>query len=155
PADETVYWEDVEPKVAGAVRARIAEYQKAGIVGVDLYLSCFGPALEEFARHWPLRRGQPRPAQTTRHRQAAGQPEPLDPCAVPPEDALDSARREVKRWRMERIIRAQRRAELDGLTQWFVLAWDAFRAPEFPYDEGLGLARVVGVDLDGEVIGRL
>jgi adenine-specific DNA methylase len=155
PADQTVYWEDVEPKVAEAVRSRIGDYQKAGIVGVDLYLSCFGPALEEFARHWPLRRGQPRPAQTARRRKASAEPEPLDPYAVTPEDALDSARREVKRWRMERIVRAQRRTELDGLTQWFVLAWDAFRAPQFPYDEGLGLARVVGVDLDGEVIGRL
>lgn len=155
PADETVYWEDVEPKVAEAVRARIADYQKAGITGVDLYLSCFGPALEEFARHWPLRRGQPRPAETTRQQRRVADLEPVDPYAVTPEDALDSARREVKRWRMEQLLRAQRRAALDGLTEWFVLAWDAFRAPEFPYDEGLHLARVVGVDLDGEVVGRL
>lgn len=154
--DEAVYWEDVEPKVAAAVRARIAEYQEAGIAGVDLYLSCFGPALEEFARHWPLRRGQPRPPEPARgKRRKAESAEPLDPYAVTPEDALDAARREVKHWRMERLLRAQRRAELDGLTEWFVLAWDAFRAPEFPYDEGLRLARVVGVDLDGEVIGRL
>jgi hypothetical protein len=34
-----------------------------------------------------------------------------------------------------------------------VLAWDAFKAPQFPYDEALRLARVCGVDLDAEVIG--
>ena len=55
-----VYWEDVEPRVAGAVRKRVAEFQDAGITGVDLYLASFGPALEEFSRDWPLRRGTPR-----------------------------------------------------------------------------------------------
>jgi putative DNA methylase len=50
-AGETTYWEDVEPLVAKAVRTRVEEFQKAGIVGVDLYLASFGPALEEFSRH--------------------------------------------------------------------------------------------------------
>ena len=56
----SVYWEDVEPGVARAVRSRVEEFQEAGIAGVDLYLASFGPALEEFSRHWPLRRGTPR-----------------------------------------------------------------------------------------------
>lgn len=155
PAGETEYWEDVEPRVAQAVRTRVEEFQKAGIAGVDLYLSCFGPALEEFARHWPLRRGQPRPDTGGRKRRGGEAAEPLDPYAVTPEDALDAARREVKRWRLERILRTQRKVELDGLTGWFVLAWDAFRAPVFPYDEALRLARVVGLDLDRDVIGHV
>lgn len=153
PVDETHYWEDVEPLVAKAVRARVEEFQKAGIGGVDLYLSCFGPALEEFARHWPMRRGQPRPVDGKKNAKAAA--EPLDPYAVSPEDALDAARREVKQWRLEKLLRTQRRTSLDAMSEWFVLAWDAFRAPAFPYDEGLRLARVVGVDLDGEIVGRL
>ncbi len=36
-----------------------------------------------------------------------------------------------------------------------MLAWDAFQAPQFPYDEALRLARVVGVDMDREIIGHL
>ena len=32
-------------------------FQDAGIRGVDLYLASFGPALEEFSRHWPVHRG--------------------------------------------------------------------------------------------------
>jgi hypothetical protein len=32
-----------------------------------------------------------------------------------------------------------------------VLAWDAFRAPRFPADEALKLARVVGLDFDQDV----
>jgi hypothetical protein len=41
------------------------------------------------------------------------------------------------------------------LTSFFVLAWDAFRAPVFPYDEALRLARAIGVDLDTQVVGVL
>lgn len=149
------YWEDVEPLVAQAVRGRVEEFQKAGIGGVDLYLACFGPALEEFSRHWPLKRGTPRPQpeQRRRRKQAEMFEEEWDPYAVTPEDALDAARREVKRWRLEQLGQRQARADLDPLTSFFVLAWDAFKAPVFPYDEALRLARAVGVDLDTQIVG--
>lgn len=155
--DEVVYWEDLEPQVRKAVRLRIKEFQDAGITGVDLYLSCFGPALEEFSRHWPLKRGQPRTLPKSRRRSSQSElfEEEWDPYAATPEDALDAARREVKNWRLEQLTQLKRQAELDPLTEWFVLAWDAFRAPQFPYDEALRLARVVGVDLDSDIIGRL
>ena len=68
----TIYWEDVEPLVAQAVRTRVAEFQKAGIGGVDLYLASFGPALEEFSRHWPLKRGTPRTKPESRAPSQAG-----------------------------------------------------------------------------------
>ena len=152
----TVYWEDVEPRVAGAVRKRVAEFQDAGITGVDLYLASFGPALEEFSRDWPLRRGTPRDKPKQRRRtQRAAYDEAWDPYAVTPEDALDVARREVKRWRLEQLTHLKADADLDPATAFFVLAWDAFRAPVFPYDEGLRLARAVGVDPDRDVVGRL
>ncbi|MEQ1897463.1 MAG: DUF1156 domain-containing protein [Vicinamibacterales bacterium] len=154
--DEPVYWEDVEPRVAKAVRARVEAHQAAGIGGVDLYLSCFGPALEEFAKHWPLKRGTPKVIPTRKRKaQESMFGEAADPYAVTPEDALDAARREVKQWRLEKLLRAKRQDDLDALTEWFVLAWDAFRAPVFPYDEGLRLARVVGVDLDSQVVGKV
>jgi putative DNA methylase len=154
---DTVYWEDVEPLVAQAVRARVKEFQEAGIAGVDLYLASFGPALEEFSKHWPLQRGTPRPIPEVRkrRRQAELFEEEWDPYAVTPEDALDAARREVKRWRLEQLTHLKANAELDPPTSWFVLAWDAFKAPVFAYDEALRLARAVGVDLDGDIVGRL
>jgi len=40
---------------------------------------------------------------------------------------------------------------MDPLTEWFVLAWDAFRAPRFPSDEAIKLARVVGLDFEKQV----
>ena len=157
PCEPNLYWEDIEPRVAGAVRERVAEFQKAGIAGVDLWLACFGPALEEFSRHWPLRRGTPREAPQERRR---GKAQPLleaewDPYAATPEDALDAARREVKRWRLEQLSSLKAGSDIDAPTAFFVMAWDAFRAPVFAYDEALQLARAVGVDLDREVVGWL
>jgi len=154
---EVPYWEDLEPKVRTAVRERIKDFQEAGIRGVDLYLSAFGPALEEFSRHWPVKRGTPRerPAELKRKKQLELFEEEFDPYVATPEDALDAARREVKRWRLEQLTNVQRRGELDPLTEWFVLSWDAFQAPQFPYDEALRLARVVGVDMDTQVINTL
>ena len=152
---ETRWWEDAEPLVAGAVRRRVEEFQKAGIGGVDLYLACFGPALEEFSRHWPLERRSPRAKPKQRKRQLDIFDEEWDPYATTPEDALDVARREVKRWRLEQLARMRSDDDLDPATAFFVLAWDAFKAPKFAYDEGLKLARAVGVNLDTDVVGRL
>ncbi len=146
-ADE-VYWEEVEPRVKEAVRLRVAEFQEAGIGGVDLYLASFGPALQVFSENWPLKRGRP----IQKPRELALFPdEEFDPYAVQPEDALDAARGEVKRWRMEQLATVKRKHHLDPLTEFFVLAWDAFKAPRFPVDEALKLARVVGLDFDQQV----
>ena len=150
------YWEDVEPRVAEAVHKRVEEFQQANISGVDLYLACFGPALEEFSRHWPLTRGTPRerpPAKLIR--QLSMLEAEWDPYAVTPEDALNAARREVKRWRLDRLTHRKAKGDVDAVTAFFVLAWDAFRAPVFAYDEALRLARAVGVDMDAQVAKRL
>jgi hypothetical protein len=161
PEDGVQYWEDLEPRVKAAVRQRIEQFQAGGIRGVDLCLSCFGPALEEFSLHWPIKRGQPKPIEEKTRKRGRAQltlEELLgedDPYSVSPEDALDAARREVKAWRMEKLTSGSRRAQLDPLTEWFVLAWDAFEAPQFPFDEALRLARVVGLDLDKDVVGVL
>ena len=159
---EVVYWEDVELRVEKAVRARIEAFQEAGIAGVDLYLASFGPALEEFSRHWPLKRGTPRerPEERRRRRQPALREDEWDPYAATPEDALDAARREVTRWRWEELTHRKADADLDPATldpatAFFVFAWDAFRAPVFSYDEALCLARAVGANLDGDIVGRL
>ena len=69
-AEQDLYWEDVEPRIAKAVRTRVKEFQAAGITGVDLYLASFGPALEEFSRHWPLKRGTPREIPEERRRRS-------------------------------------------------------------------------------------
>jgi len=154
--ENTLYWEDLELEITKIVRQRVAEFQGYGIKGVDLYLSCFGPALQVLSEHWPLMRTMPkaRPQAKGRGRQMELL-EDFDPYAVTPEDALDAARREVKRWRMESLLGSKRKTNLDPVTEWFVLAWDAFEAPQFPYDEALRLARVVGVNLDTDIVKKV
>jgi adenine-specific DNA methylase len=145
---EPGYWEEVEPTVRQAVRSKVREFQEAGMGGIDLYLACFGPALQVFTEAWPLTRGTARPQPKTKQRDLF---EEFDPYSVRPEDALEAARREVKQWRMEQLATVKRQHHLDALTEWYVLAWDAFRAPRFPADEALKLARVVGLDFDQDV----
>jgi len=154
---EITYWEDVEPRVRTVVRERVETFQKSGIRGVDLCLSCFGPALEVFSENWPMRRGRavqrPEPARGTHLRLT--EDEDWDPYAVRPEDALMAARTAVKQWRLAKLSSVKRQAHLDPVTEFFVMAWDAFRAPRFPADEALKLARVVGVSFDQQLRDRI
>jgi putative DNA methylase len=154
--EETLYWEDLEPRITASVRAKVAEFQNYGIRGVDLYLACFGPALQVLSEHWPLTRGTPKPRPTTGKKSKQTELfDDFDPYSVTPEDALTAARVEVKRWRLETILGTKRKTNLDPITEWFVLAWDTFKAPKFPYDEALRLARVVGVDLDKDIVRKI
>lgn len=154
---EVTYWEDVEPKVVEVVRKRVAQFQEEGIGGVDLYLSCFGPALQVFSEYWPMKRGRAnqKPAPARGAQLQLIEDEEWDPYAVRPEDALMAARRAVKDWRMEQLATVKRQAHLDPVSEFFVLAWDAFKAPEFPADEALKLARVVGVNFDEQLRGKV
>jgi adenine-specific DNA methylase len=157
PEPVTTYWEEVEPKVTGVVRKRVREFQDAGIGGVDLYLACFGPALQVFSEHWPMIRGRaaqkPMPAKGAQFKML--EDEEWDPYAVRPEDALMAARSAVKQWRLEQLSSVPRKSQIDPVTEWFVLAWDAFKSPQFPADEALKLARVVGVNFDEKLRGKV
>ncbi|MBQ9405256.1 MAG: DUF1156 domain-containing protein [Desulfovibrio sp.] len=148
---EMVFWEDLEPQVTQAVLKRVETFRKAGISGIDLYLACFGPALEVFSRHWPVKRGTPRPSPKVSGQSSLLEPE-FDPYATTPEDVLTTARAAVKGWIVRQIMQSDRQAQLDPLLEWYVLAWHTFRVPQFPYDEALNLARVVGLDLDRNII---
>jgi len=153
----TTYWEDVEPQVVEVVRSRVEEFEAAGMKGVDLYLSCFGPALQVFSEHWPMIRGRaaqkPRPARGAQL--SLLEDEEWNPYAVRPEDALMSARAAVKDWRIQRIGKLPRKEHLDPVTEFFVLAWDAYGNAVFPADEALKLARVVGVNFDEQLRGKV
>ncbi len=97
-----------------------------------------------------MRRGRARTEQPGRQKRLF---DTRDPYKVRAEDALEAARREVKNWRMQQLATVRRRHHLDALTEWYVLAWDAFEAPRFPSNEALNLARVVGLDFDKQVKG--
>lgn len=155
-SDEVIFWEDLEPTVRTKVRDQIEAYRKAGIRGIDLYLASFGPALEVFSSKWPVKRASPKDvAKADKKGQKDLEFDKADPYAVMPEDVLLVARREVTEWRLAQLSSMARHAHLDPLTEFFVLAWDAFEAPAFDYDEALQLARVVGLDLDKDICGKI
>jgi len=45
-----------------------------------------------------------------------------------------------------------RTIEFDPVTDWYLMAWDAFRAQEFPADEARKLALALGLDLEKDLI---
>ena len=137
PADgEPAWWDDLAPRVREEVRRSAERFRAEGVEGVDLYISTFGPALSVISRHWPVLTSEVDPD--------TGQPRPLRP-----EEALELARREVAELRRGKLSGGS--AQFDPITDWYLLAWDSFRAGEFPYDEARKLALALGTDLDREI----
>lgn len=97
--------------------------EENGIIGIDLYLSAFGPALNVFSRSHPI----------------------LDSSGeeVRPELAFAEARKAIANYRFRKLVQTDT-AGFDPLTQWYLLAWDAFKAREFPFDEARQLALAIG-----------
>lgn len=135
---EPVWWDDIKETVRATARTKAAEFADQGMHGVDLYISTFGPALSIISEHWPVL--------TSEIDEKTGQPRPLRP-----EIALDLAREEVIRLRKEGLL-AGRDVHFDPVTDWTLMAWDAFAAVEFPYDEARKLAIALGVDMDKTIM---
>jgi adenine-specific DNA methylase len=135
---EPVWWEDIQGQVRTAARDKARAYMDQGMRGVDLYISTFGPTLSVISEHWPVLTSEIDPK--------SGQPKPLRP-----DTALDLAREEVIRLRKEGLLEG-RNVQFDPVTDWYVMAWDAFGAEEFPYDEARKLAIALGLELDSYVM---
>ncbi|SHE31120.1 Adenine-specific DNA methylase, contains a Zn-ribbon domain [Desulforamulus putei DSM 12395] len=121
------WWEDILPEVRRTALQKVQEFMAADITGVDLYLATFGPVLGVLSRHWPVQ-------------DRSGE-------AISPDKALDEARRVVTDYRVQSLLQG-RRGRFDPVTRWYILAWDIYQAPQFPFDEGHKLALSVGVDID-------
>jgi adenine-specific DNA methylase/very-short-patch-repair endonuclease len=123
PNSGSAWWDDLRPELANLVEQRAPEFEANDISGIDLYLSAFGPALNVFSRAWPV----------------------LDSSGeeMRPEVAFGEARKAIANYRFRKLLQTDT-AGFDPLTQWYILAWDAFRAREFPFDEARQLALAVG-----------
>jgi putative DNA methylase len=136
---EPIWWDDIQNRVRETARQKAEEFAEQGISGVDLYISTFGPTLSIISEHWPVLTSEVDPK--------TGQPKPLRP-----ETALDLAREEVIRLRKEGLLLG-REIQFDPVTDWYLMAWDAFGAEQFPYDEARKLAIALGVELDQFIMG--
>ncbi|MEG5062755.1 DUF1156 domain-containing protein [Microcoleus sp. B3-A4] len=123
PNAAQAWWDDLRPEVANLVEQRAPEFEANKIKGINLYLSAFGPALNVFSRSYPI----------------------LDSSGeeVRPEVAFAEARKAIANYRFRKLAQTDT-AGFDALTQWYFLAWDAFGAVEFPFDEARQLALAVG-----------
>jgi adenine-specific DNA methylase len=123
PNAAQAWWDDLRPEVSNLVEQRAPEFEANDITGIDLYLSAFGPALNVFSRSYPI----------------------LDSVGeeVRPEVAFAEARKAIASYRFRKLVQTDT-IGFDTLTQWYLLAWDAFKAREFPFDEARQLALAVG-----------
>ncbi len=135
---DTVWWDDLKGKVRETARQKAAEFEKQGIRGVDLYISTFGPVLSIISENWPVLTSET-------------DPKTGDPLPLKPGEALDLAREEVVNLRKQGLLLG-RSVEFDPITDWYLMAWDAFRAQEFPADEARKLALALGLDLERDII---
>ncbi|HYY43593.1 MAG TPA: DUF1156 domain-containing protein, partial [Actinomycetota bacterium] len=126
--EDRPFFEDLEPEVRAAARRALEDFSQAGIDGVDLLLSTYGPALSVISSRWPVYSSEADEQGRAR--------------LLRPEQALEAARGEVMRLRRQRLI--GKPVQLDSYTDFALLAWDTFRAAEFPYDEARRLALAVG-----------
>ena len=134
---EPVWWDDLIGEVRRVARESAERFRAEGVEGVDLYISTFGPALSVISRQWPVLTSEVNP-------------ETGEPRQLRPEEALNLARREVADMRLRGML-SGRKVEFDPVTDWYLLAWDSFRAVAFPYDDARKLAFALGIDLDRDL----
>ena len=123
-----VYLDDVEADIRAAAAAALERSYAAGLSGVDLLLSTYGPALSVLSSHWPVHAAEADADGSSR--------------LLRPEEALDVARAEVTR--RQRAGLAGREIDFDPITDFALLAWGTFCAREFPFDEARRLALATG-----------
>ena len=138
PSKEPVWWDDLKNKVRETASTKAEEFEKQGMRGVDLYISTFGPTLSIISEHWPVLTGDVDPK--------TGQPKPLRP-----DMALDLAREEVVNLRKRGLLLG-RAVQFDQVTDWYLMAWDAFRAEQFPADEARKLAIALGLNIEDDLV---
>ena len=135
-----VWWDDLRGEVRRVARERAEEFAAQGVTGVDLYISTFGPVLSVISQQWPVL--------TSQVDEATGEPLPLRP-----ETALDLAREEVVALRRKGLLLGQE-VEFDPVTDWYLMAWDTFKAAQFPADEARKLAIALGLDVERDLVQR-
>lgn len=138
PESDPVWWDDIRGQVRRVAREKAEEFAAQGISGVDLYISTFGPALSVISENWPVL--------TSEVDEKTGEPKPLQP-----ETVLDLAREEVIALRKRGLLLG-REVQFDPITDWYIMAWDAFRAEQFPADEARKLAIALGLDVEADLL---
>lgn len=130
---EPGYWADLRAQVERVAEEVAERFSQEGMTGVDLTLATYGPVLSVLSERWPVYTGA---------LAEDGQPEVLRPDA-----ALDLAREKVAALKMRGLL-GGRQVDFDRVTDWWLLAWNDFKAAEFPYDEARKLSIATHLEMD-------
>jgi putative DNA methylase len=132
-ADSDVFLEDIEAEVRQAARNAVTRFRSAGIDGVDLLLSAYGPTLSVISHHWPVYSSAADDEGRAR--------------LLRPEEALTVARAEIIRVQRARLVGHP--VEFDAFTDYTIAFWDLIKDSTATFDEGRRLALAVGgLDVD-------
>ena len=124
---QDVWWEDdVLPEIKKIVKKKAKQFEKDGISGVDLFISSFGPALNEFSKYYPVK--------------------DIEGNEIRAEKALKVAREIVTEIVLKRILK--RSINIDLVSKYYIIAWEIYRARIIPFDEARNLAISIGINID-------
>jgi len=130
---EPAYWADIRQNVERVAEEAAHQFAAQGMTGVDLTIATYGPVLSVLSDRWPVYTGE---------LDANGNPGVLRPDA-----ALDLARERVAALKKRGLL-GGRDVEFDRVTDWWLLAWNDFRAAEFPFDEARKLSIATHLEAD-------
>ncbi len=125
--NQDVWWEDdVLPEIKKIVKEKARKFEKEGISGVDLFISSFGPALNEFSKYYPVK--------------------DIEGNEIRAEKALQVAREIVTEIVLKRILKGS--INIDLISKYYIVAWEIYRARIIPFDEARNLAISIGINID-------
>lgn len=133
----SAFWHEIQPDVRHTARQAAIKFTETGLVGVDVTLASFGPALAVLSEKWPVYTGE---------LDARGKRQ-----QVSPEQVLDLARQEVARAKLEHLLPSSRALDFDPPTNWWLLAWSDFQAAKFPASEAIKLSQATHMDLEKDL----
>ncbi|KKM15182.1 hypothetical protein LCGC14_1698630 [marine sediment metagenome] len=123
-----LWWEDdILPAIKKVVSKKAKKFRQLGVDGSDLFISCFGPALKEFSKSYPVKN-------------IAGD-------QVRAEKAIEIARKVVVDITLQDIIKGKS-YNIDSVSKFYLTAWYFFKARIFPFDEARRLALSIGINID-------
>jgi putative DNA methylase len=131
--DKPAFWNDIRHEIAQHVDEAVAQFSAEGMIGVDLTLATYGPALSVLSRNWPVYTG-------------ASNPDGTDEV-IRPDIALNLARENVNAIKKRGLL-GGKQVEFDRPTDWWLLAWSDFAAREFPSGEALKLSLATHLNLE-------
>jgi adenine-specific DNA methylase len=130
---EAAYWTDVRRDVERAAEEAVHRFAGLGLTGVDLTIATYGPVLSVLSDRWPVYSGD--------------LDEDGNPRVLRPDTALDLARERVATLKKRGLL-GGKDVDFDRVTDWWLLAWNDFKAAEFPFDEARKLSIATHLEVD-------